>query len=498
MLGTSDLRLMLTAILASTLAMAQYAGHANEPPVYLLPLCTFALLMSLPLLARVQGFTLVSWLIAATVLFDEPRNFAYNEWDPLTETLGPLLYERLRELNVPGLIMTPLEILTITLALWLMFKYGRRELRSLLTSPRFRLVACLVVLLPVVGVIAVARGQFNGGELSVALTQLRTFPYFGLWLYIGYVGYRQPQQIPLLFKLIIAATMIKCLQGWWAFFVVYGMSMGQREYLIEHITSEHIAICMLLVSYLWWHYRRHIWHTALAASCLLILVLPYFLNLRRASFLGLAMTLALVPVIYHKKVRRWHVMSATTASVTSLLVVALLWNSTSPLSILAKPFKRFFIKDKYFNLDYRDVENFNQFHEAMDFPFSGWGFGHHMKMHLPLTDISQFYPLYDVLPHNNVLFMWANGGPLAAAAIATICAFSLAVTLRLSRIASEAHTKLLAFLGWGMVIRWLIYAYTDVGLFAFRLPALLGLVVGMTIHSLATPFPTKEPAYVPI
>ncbi len=497
MLAVYDLRLVLAAMAASTLAMVQYVGHADDPTFYLLPIVTFALVFALPQLARLEGFTLISWLMAAMVLFDEPHNFAYNEWDPWTKILGPLLYERLGELGVPGLIITPLEILTVSLAIWLMFSGGRREHYALLSSPRFRLVTALALVLPAAGAFAMLRGQLTGGDLRLAFTQFRYIPYFGLWLYIGYIGYRSPTQLPLLFKLILGATMIKCLQGWYVFFVVFDMKMGKREYLIEHITSEHIAICMLLVSYLWWHYRRHIWHTVLALAGVVTLILPYFLNLRRASFLGLGITLALLPIVYYKNIRRWHLLGAFGLGSAAALVLTLLWNTTSPLGILVYPLKRFFIKDKYFSLDYRDVENFNQYHEAMESPFTGWGFGHHMKMFMPLTDISNFYPLYDVLPHNNVLFLWANGGPLAAAAIAAICVVSLAVALRLNRIAKDAWTKILAFLAWGMVIRWLVYAYTDVGLFKFRLPALLGLVVGVSIHSLALLQRRGEPEYVP-
>ena len=71
------------------------------------------------------------------------------------------------------------------------------------------------------------------------------------------------------------------------------------------------------------------------------------------------------------------------------------------------------------------------------------------------------------------------------AALAATAAFSFAVCLRLGREARAPGARLLGFLGWGMVLRWLVYCWADLGLAFFRLPAVLGLIVGMAIKALA-------------
>ena len=483
-LSWADVRLALAATIAALVAMRGYLLQGDLAST-LLPLFIFAGFCALPAMRRVESFTLIAWFMFFIIVLDEPHNNAFNEWDPITELLGPVLFERLRDmLDLPGFKITVFEVLTLSFAGWLAFSRGRNEIRNFIRDRPTRIVLLMAAVFPAATFVALVVGVLGGSDPNMALTQSRTLPVFGFWLYLGFVAYSSPKNIELIFKVILAATLIKCLEGWWAFFVEYHGAMGHREYLMEHITSEHIAISLLFVVALWWHRGKHKFHTLLMAGTTLILIVPYFLNLRRASFIGLGLTSALIPILYRRQVRLRHLVIAASALTLVGLIVAVLWNSNSPASALVYPLKRFFIKDAYFVLDYRDVENFNHYHSIMESPVFGRGFGFRLKMFLPLVDISALYPLYDVVPHNNVLFVWCNAGPLGIAAFASLVAYAFAVFLRLRRVAVNHSELLLAFLGWGMVLRWLIYVYADLGLAFFRLPALVGLVLGMAIKIL--------------
>ncbi|MHA0111699.1 hypothetical protein ACXYUI_32105, partial [Klebsiella pneumoniae] len=79
----------------------------------------------------------------------------------------------------------------------------------------------------------------------------------------------------------------------------------------------------------------------------------------------------------------------------------------------------------------------NHYRSIMAEPWLGRGFGEKLKMYLPLVDITAIYALADVVPHNNILFIWANAGPFGLAALAATVACGFAVAIRLNRVSLE-------------------------------------------------------------
>lgn len=479
-----DISFAALALLVACLAVTQYFAQPDYPPAAVFPILLFGAVCALPRLVRIEGFTVVAVVIFLSIVLDE-KSYPFNEWNPVTEVFGPLLFDNFSELlPVPGLHLTLFEFLSFVLGLGFAFVQGRAEAQNLLRSDRFRVLVGLSLLIPVVTFLSLLHGQVAGHSLAVALTQVRPMPVMGLWTYIGYVTSKSPDDVKLLAVVVVAGTLIKSLQGWWAYVVEFGMAMGRREYLIEHLTSEHMVVAMLVVGLGWFRFRRHVLHDVLAALALVTMLVPYLINERRASFIGVVLTLGFVPVIYWRKIRRWHVLGAVAASVAGLCYLFATWNVAGPLGIPARTIQSFVDKDPSGELDYRDVENFDHYSAIMDEPLTGHGFGSRLKMAIDLTDISSVYPLYDVLPHNNILWIWSNGGPLMMGAFGVTMAFAVAAFLRLGRRTKDPVLVLFSFVGFGMVVRWLVYAYADLGFIFFRLTALLGLTIGMAVRFL--------------
>ncbi len=477
-----DISLAAAAFLVACFAVLQLQLQPDYLPAAVFPVVLLGILGSLPYLVRIQPFTVVAAVMFFAIVLDE-KSYPFNEWTPVTEQLGPLFFDNFSELlPVPGLHLTPFEFLSFVLGLGFAFVLGRDEVANVLRSDRFRVVVALSLAIPVASFVSVLHGQLAGQSLSIALTQVRSLPIMGLWTYIGYVACREPRDVLTLGKVVVLGTLFKALQGWWAYVVEFGMEMGRREFLIEHLTSEHMVIAMVVVALVWYRCRRHLFHDLAAIAALATIVVPYVLNERRASFIGVFLTLVFIPVIYWRSIRKWHVGFGAMIMICGLAFLGATWSASGPVGIPARTVQSLLEKDPSGELDYRDVENFDHYSSIMEQPAAGMGFGARLKMAIDLTDISSVYPLYDVLPHNNILWLWSLGGPLMMGAFGVTIAFAVAVFLRLGRLTRDPTLVLLSFIGFGMVVRWLVYAYADLGFVFFRLTALLGLVIGMAIR----------------
>ena len=482
-LAKRDIVIFVSALTAAAISMVSYTSgplgiaHATIPLMLLISCSLF------PQIINLKSFHLVSALAACVVFLDESYNNPFYEGSPPSELLGPLLFDRWQILfDLPGMQFTTFEILTIFAALgFFIYRAFTRDSRSVDNGSY--LMRFMVLILPVTCTAAVCFGFWRGHDMAMAMTQNRFMPVLSAWIYLGYCAYDQPENATRLFKLLTAVVILKCFEAWYVFAADFGFKMDSREYLMEHITSESIAMAMVFIGYTWWHKRRHLGDDLLAIFAIVIMMGPYLLNLRRTSYIGLGLTGILLPVLYRQALKIRHLIIAAALACTAASVVLATWNTPGPLGTFSRPVKRFLNPPPPGEFDYRDVENYNNYRSIMDQPLSGRGFGVSLARYLPLLDISTVYPLYEIVPHNNILFLWSLGGPITMAAFATTAAFGIAVCIRLSRTSRAYSTRLLGFIGWGMIVRWLIFCWADLGLAFFRLPAITGLVMGMALRA---------------
>ncbi|MBM4251282.1 MAG: hypothetical protein FJ146_04885 [Deltaproteobacteria bacterium] len=480
-----DLVLALAAVLTAAVSMISYSFGPMGTAQACIPLLLLLIFSLLPNLLQLRSFAVISAFAVCTIFFDESYNNPFYEGAPLSELLGPLLFDRWQSLlEIPGLQFTTFEILTIATA-GVLFVYRRMTKADHATVKHAGLMPAMVFMLPLTCLASVSYGLWHSQDLSMALTQNRFIPVLGAWLYLGYCVYDLPEQATRLFTLLTVAVVFKCLEAWYVFIFDFGLKLETREYLMEHITSESIAMAMVFISYTWWHKRRHLGDDMVALLTALMMIGPYVLNLRRTSYIGLGLTVLLIPLLYRKAVKFRHLVVAIALGAAAASVVFVTWDTPGPLGALSRPVKRFINPPPPGEFDYRDVENYNNYRSIMDQPLLGRGFGVSLARYMPLLDISTVYPLYEIVPHNNILFLWSHGGPLTLAAFATTAAIGIGVCLRLSRKGQAYGARLLGFIGWGMIVRWLIYCWADLGLAFFRLPAITGLIIGMSIRALS-------------
>ncbi len=487
MLSRSDRLFTGLAIIAALFTTLIYFSSGGNTPLAALPALTLMVGYCLPLVKKMSDMTVVACVLFLFLILDIPTNFPFYEFDPLTESLGNLLFEAAgKTIGVPALRLTGLEALTFGLVLWLGFRNRRREWYNLAFSPTFQFAVFLAMLIPLTGMLFTAIGVVKGNQISLAVTQIRFMPIIACWIYIGYIACRSYSDTVLIMRVFVGAMIIKALQGLFAYFFVFDMVMGKREYIMEHLQSDYMATAMFFLgAYLFAKHRRMPSWAVLSTG--LLLFVPYMLNDRRASFMGVAFSLILSPVILKRFFRRRHVYLAGFGMLFLTFFIAGTWNVSGPAGILSDAIKSIAFKneDPEAEPDYRDLENYNLYNAVMQNPITGLGFGKRFEIVADMPNIGGIYGSYDLIPHNNSLFMWAYGGAFGMAALGTFIALSLALMTRLFRLGHDWRVLAFAFVGFTQIIRWAIYVYADIGLLEARTTSVVGLMVGTAMSLLS-------------
>ncbi|MDP3939877.1 MAG: O-antigen ligase family protein, partial [Deltaproteobacteria bacterium] len=148
-----------------------------------------------------------------------------------------------------------------------------------------------------------------------------------------------------------------------------------------------------------------------------VLAAGVVLNLRRASYVTLAMSLGLIPFLLHGR-RRAAIRLAIPALLLCLIYGAVFWDRPgSPLGFPVQKFRSVFAPQAgttdYSSNLYRVAENINLQTTILDHP-AGLGFGHKFELHVPLADISALFEDWQYHPHNTLLGIWAYMGTIGA------------------------------------------------------------------------------------
>ncbi|HEV2459157.1 MAG TPA: O-antigen ligase family protein, partial [Ktedonobacterales bacterium] len=128
---------------------------------------------------------------------------------------------------------------------------------------------------------------------------------------------------------------------------------------------------------------------------------------------------------------------------------------------------------------YRTIENFDlQFTESQS-PLLGYGFGKPFLQHTALPNIVGLDPIYLLVPHNNIYWIWMRLGPLGYLALWYLIGV---ITVRGCLIVRELRDNFLqqfAIFVIAATFMEVLLAYADYQLFFFRNVIFLGLTVGM-------------------
>ena len=480
MLERSDLRFILFSVGFSILFGLIFALSDGDLALSVSILLGALVISTVPTWINWSTLRLSLIFIFVFLILDVPSARPYYDYTPITETIGSFMFDAIEKVSsINGIPFTIFEIISffiLGLSLW---KYFLSRHESSRTRPGiFLLVSFLLPLAAVWGAIS---GAAQGNDLRVAITQTRFLALYPTWCLIGILSIKNSNDLIKIFKVISAAILIKCFHALYIYFFELGANLTEREFLVDHLTSDFIATALtFIVVYYLFNSRNLKIKLASVAACI-PLSYVYFLNDRRSSLVGVVLSivllLPLLPLAYFKKYCK------VVLGGTILLAgfVAATWSSGGPLGFIARTIQSLMPGGVESTVSYRALEDYNLLRAVTDNPLLGLGFGRTFPLYVRLPDVSLAYENFDLIPHNTVLYLWTFAGPVGIAFLACFSALSIFLTARLIdfKVSGKMFsTTLAAVISFTMIVRWLVYAYGDIGLLEIRIISLVCLTLG--------------------
>lgn len=336
-----------------------------------------------------------------------------------------------------------------------------------------------VLFLAIVGAMLLY-GIGAGGDARIAVWQAR--PY----LYLVWVALLTPAVIRTRSELfgavamLVGATIFKASQIIWIFVVEAGAKFGEWREILGHEDSLFIVSAISLVGSLA-ILRVRSRCTCVVFLCAPILLAGLILNLRRASYVALAVSLVLAGFIFRRRGRTMLKMMISLLACIGIYS-ALFWNSDALLAIPLQKAKSIIFAssgtaDAASNL-YRITETANLLATIRNHPF-GVGFGHPFETHIKLPDVGAIVPNWPYFPHNVFLGVWAFLGPVGLGLLLLYLSSLLACAGRNLRNERDSVIQSVVFFATSTLASTIVMGTVDQFVWAQRGAIFLGAIVGL-------------------
>ncbi len=326
-------------------------------------------------------------------------------------------------LPLPGLIVTPVEALALLCIGVLLIKARVQPDTRVLVGP---LWVPFAVLMGVI-LLGVFRGVQAGGDVKIALWGVRAM----VLMFVAYILtaslIRRPEQLRILFLILVAGVMLKGLIGIFRFVVDFGGHISVEvdtgvpgNALMAHEESFFflLALFLAVLSVMYGFPKRE---RQLSFAAFVLTVIPLLANQRRvaiAAFVIAALLLLAVTYALEPRRRRTIVSLLLLAAVITPVYGFATWNTDSLIAMPTQAIKSQFAPDPRdaSSDQYRDIENVNLRATAKQNPLLGVGFGVPMTQEQILPNIRSSYDWYLYLPHNGLLWLAMTMGLLGLVA----------------------------------------------------------------------------------
>jgi O-antigen ligase len=454
------------------------------------------LLIGLTALVLIAGLTLGAGTPVAYAVVVLPAVVALTWWRPaygFALLLGLVLVTEEFEIltipqgrfaggNPPLLRLLPLyrnlgPLFANALELWLVFVTATWAVQAA-ARRRWRLapVPCGAAWAAAVVVIvaAFAAGIERGGDIKVALWEIRALAYLlGLLWLVPQLVERRRDLLVIAWALVLGLG-AKAAEGLYRYFAVVHMRLGPNETFMAHEEPVMFVPLVFLFLLLTYHRARSaLWRMLLLVAPAMFLVLA--LTQRRTTYVTLPLCSVFFSFLIPRAALRKYACHAAAAVGAVGIYVLLFAGSSSPL---ARPIERGLTLFDSFNSSnlYRILENENLHYTITQHPW-GIAFGHRYEMfyRLPRIDFS----LAEYIPHNEILWVWVKTGTLGFIVIMFFFARMVAESVWTYRHLRDPLLRALAGIVGLAVINQLIVSYFDLQLTYSRSMIYLGTLGGL-------------------
>ena len=385
------------------------------------------------------------------------------------------LFRSLSSAGLPGVYATPFELLLgFVLLMWLARGFARRQLHL----PKSKLAAIIGLFLFLV-LVALLRGLSEGANPRNALWELRPWMYLGLTFLLSSQLVTQEKHFRILLWAFAVGVGIKATQGL-VLFILHPADPRPQSYL-EHAESFFFGVFLALTLGLWLLSERGRMRQFMTAVAPLVLVSD-MLNQRRTAWAILALLLAATLLLVYVRLPQRRKLIVFLVIVICIVSGAYYAAFSKDPGTLGQPARAFdsvvfpTARDKMSN-QYRNIENVDLGIAIRQTTPLGSGFGRQIPQPVQNVNIVNVDSFINYVPHNGILYVWLRFGLMGAITFWMMIATAILLACRVFQ--SERPTiRLLAFVVILAVIAYIVQGFYDMGLFWFRIAAVMGTLLG--------------------
>jgi O-antigen ligase/polysaccharide polymerase Wzy-like membrane protein len=401
--------------------------------------------------------------------------------------------------SLTGIPERPIGLLFLLILLALLCAKLLKRKRTLyggdLLWPFLAFLACIAL--------GVVNGLSKGGDIKLMILEVRPFWYLFLAYLLAYNLVTQKSFIRAFFWIVIISAGIKGLQGCYIYFIVFHRNIADQNEIMAHEESFFFAALILLIIIFYLHdrYRPQL-YAALAA--LPFVVIAMAANNRRADYIALlvgALVSWTLIFIIKKQARKPMLIGMIVFLLVGGSYVVAFGTTDHSWAAPARSIMSVVYpsatdaRDANSNL-YRVIEDFDlKFTAKQSFPL-GYGFGHEFLQPQILPNILSEDPVYLVIPHNTIYWVWMRLGVLGFFVFWYLIGSIIIRGCLIVRQLKDPYLRTAAIYIVALTVMEIVVAYADYQLYAFRNMIYLGLLVGILLRLPTFDTEPVEPAEV--
>ncbi|HWC29089.1 MAG TPA: O-antigen ligase family protein [Dehalococcoidia bacterium] len=458
-------------------------GKEDDPRGAIFFLLGLALVAALPAAAfQAQMLWLFVALAVAVAVMIEPLVGLYagvaviglDTSGPNTAPLGDLFS------TIPVLKATPVELLL----LWTTFAaYLRTAGKDHAANDRAVLVALLIFLFLVLQ--AMLLGVSQGGSFTIALWEVRAMLCILPVMLMTNLLVRDREGLRRLGIVLAVTLILMSVEAAWRYltYIRPGSFDGVIEFTFGHETSVLVGVLLMGAACwaLWGPNRKQ---RLLALALIVAAGLVEITMRRRAGLIAAeAGILAVGLMLFVKDYRRFLII-APIFLLVSTAYLAVFWHNTKSFGEPARAFRSVIDSESSSERDrasdeYRRIETLNIWSNIESAPIEGIGFGVPYAKPHKFPNLSSFWPFWDYIPHNTILWLWMKAGVVTFLAFWFLLGSAIVRTVAICRMANDRLVIAMAAAITAFFPMMVLFSYVDLGLTNVRLMILSGICFGL-------------------
>lgn len=422
---------------------------------------------------RAFGFFLI--VVCVTLIEQDPLSF-----NILTDQLNVYYWPQ----SLTGIPERPIGLLFLFILFALICAKLLKREKALrggeLLWPFLGFLACITL--------GIINGLSTGGDIKLIILEVRPFWYLFIAYILAYNLVTQKSSVRAFFWIVIISAGVKGLQGCYIYFIALHHNLAGQNEIMAHEESFFFAALILLIVIFYFHekYRPQLYA---ALAVLPFVIVAMVANNRRADYIallvGVLVAWALV-VIVKKEARKPLIIGMSVfLLIGGAYVVAFGTTDHSwaaPARAIVSVVYPSSTDSRDANSDlYRTIEDFDLKYTAK-LNILGYGFGKEFLQPQILPNILSEDPVYLVIPHNTIYWVWMRLGALGFLVFWYLIGSIIIRGCLIVRQLQDPYLRTAAIYIVALTVMEIIVAYADYQLYAFRNVIYLGLLIGILLR----------------